>query len=109
MKVTFRPLGREHHDVGHATSEEGSEPPPAGQQTIECTPGHAWLLADGTVIFASHLLPGHVLRDDHDQPLVVVDVEVERRQAATYNVEVPQWHTYYVSAGGPVSAWVQCQ
>ncbi len=120
VKVVFRPVGRgERHDVGREGGESSSEggedgePPSAREegseqdQAVLCTPGHAWLLAGGTQIHAAHLLPGHVLRDDRGGLLEVVSVDVEQREAATYNFEVEGWHTYFVAEReGAPAVWV---
>lgn len=115
VKVTFRPLGRgERHDVGEAGGQDGeagedAEPPlPEDEQTVSCTPGHAWMRPGGGQIRASQLRPGQILRDDSAEGLLeVVGVEGEEREATTFNFEVEGWHTYFVAARADAPAvWV---
>jgi hypothetical protein len=76
------------------------------------TPGHPfWSESRGTWVFLGDLEPGEVLRLTGGGLAEVVDVRLETAPGnstfTTYNMEVEDWHTYFVGGGGAApGVWV---
>ncbi|HBP18365.1 MAG TPA: hypothetical protein DEA08_11320 [Planctomycetes bacterium] len=89
---------------GEDDAEGGAtELPDEGAETlvIECTPGHPFAVRGRDWVFAGALARGDLLYGRRGEVLRVESVQLETRQARTYNFEVQDWHTYFAQG-----AWV---
>lgn len=111
-RVTVAPHRRGRtgrHRVGEATAgSEGSDEPPCASQEILSTRDHPYYsVSRKTWIDADALKPGELLRASDGSLLTVVKVEHWVEDAKTYNFEVEDWHSYFVSeAEGKPGIWV---
>ena len=111
-KVVIRPHARGRtgrHRVGEAgASREGGDEPPLASQEILSTRDHPYYsVSRRTWIDADRLKPGELLRADDGSLLEVVEVKWWAEKAKTYNFEVEDWHSYFVSgAKDKPSVWV---
>jgi hypothetical protein len=71
--------------------------------TFETTDDHPWRTAAGTWVQTIDLKPGIRVLRARGPPLTVVSVERTGVVRATFNLEVADWHTYFV---GDAGAWV---
>lgn len=95
-RITLTPRSRvgrtAKHSVGKARA--GSEDPVA----IACTPGHRLFSARrGDWVTATDLRPGDLLLQASGEVKEVKRVELVEAIARTWNLEVEDWHTYFVS------------
>tara|TARA_R110002072_G_scaffold47902_4_gene131257 strand:- start:5201 stop:5971 length:771 start_codon:yes stop_codon:yes gene_type:complete len=97
------------HRVGESSaSKEGSDEPALANQEILSTRDHPYYsVSRRTWIDADRLKPGELLRADDGSLLEVVEVRWWAENAKTYNFEVEDWHSYFVSeAKGKPGIWV---
>tara|TARA_R110002072_G_scaffold47902_2_gene131246 strand:- start:782 stop:1510 length:729 start_codon:yes stop_codon:yes gene_type:complete len=100
------------HRVGEASaSREGSADPPLASQEILSTRDHPYYsVSRKNWVDADALKPGELLRASDGSLLEVVKVKWWAEKAKTYNFEVEDWHTYFVSAkAGDSAVWVHNQ
>lgn len=77
-------------------SEDADEPPP-GWQEIRSTPDHPFYVESRGFVRADSLQAGDRLQGDDGRSLQVASVVVWEQLVPTYNFEVEEWHTYFVS------------
>lgn len=66
-------------------------------QTLRCTPEHPFWVAGRGFVPAGELVAGQRGLDSAGEELTFVSVEVRAEQAAHFNFEVEDFHTYFVS------------
>lgn len=72
-------------------------------ETLEVTPNHRLRLADGEWLPAGQLAPGEdQLVDESGAPLELLEAESLPEQVPVYNLEVGDFHTYFV---GELNVW----
>jgi hypothetical protein len=73
-----------------------------GGATISATPSHPFFADGKGWVYAGQLEVGDVLLTAENEQVSVTDIATEHfdEPQATYNLEVEDWHTYFVSAVG---------
>jgi hypothetical protein len=72
-----------------------------GSETILTTPGHPFWVAQQGWKQAGQLLPGDLLYSAHaSRPCALGETETITREDLTFNLEVAEFHNYFVSAAG---------
>ena len=66
--------------------------------TFETTDDHPWRTTSGLWLATLELKPGTLLQRAEGRPARVISVRATGRSATTYNLEVADFHTYFVGA-----------
>ena len=94
--------GRSEPSAGESADAEASE-----LQTIRCTTEHPFWVVGRGFVPASEVQAGERGLDSQGNELTYVSVEVRLKQAAHFNFEVEEFHTYFVSEAADAPAvWV---
>jgi hypothetical protein len=72
-------------------------------EKVETTKGHRFFVADKGFVGAGRLAPGTPLTTQHEETIQVTRMEPQEQNATVYNLEVENFHTYFV---GKDSVWV---
>jgi RHS repeat-associated protein len=67
-----------------------------GRASFETTDDHPWRSSDGRWLKTLELSPGVLVERRDGEPALVVKVEVTARSEPTYNLDVADFHTYFV-------------
>jgi RHS repeat-associated protein len=93
LRPPHRPVWKVTYEIDEGTSVTYAE--------FETTDDHPWGRIDGTWLRTDELKPGTQILRAHGVPARVVSVGQTERTEPTYNLEVADFHTYFVG-----EAWV---